>query len=232
MTRGAVFRYLGWQVWDRTGPRLFACVIIALAINWPLHYGIRESAPPPEQLRPMLAQLHQQFAFVYSLLLCGGLISQDRVMGFYRFYFAKPVSPSWFYAQHVTLALIGMLASSAVFVVSFSLLVQPAWHFNLLANSATLFLLVGMMCVVFSTLSKHDWLWTVIALVVINVLRARFPAEAGGAGRVLQYVLPPSHLIGADQDLRAWQWLWVGSWGAGLFAAALLLLARRPLGED
>ena len=54
---------------------------------------------------------------------------------------------------------------------------------------------------------------------------------AGLSGRVLHAVLPPNHLVD-ERVLSLGQWAWVGGWGVGLFLLGLLILRRRPLGED
>lgn len=89
-----------------------------------------------------------------------------------------------------------------------------------------------MLCVAFSTLSKHDWLWAVVALVVASVLRSRWPAERSTLGKVFNAVLPPSHLLSPSMRLDAWHWAWVAGWGLGLLALTIVILWRRPLGED
>lgn len=232
MSRGGVVRYLGWQIMDRTALRLIACLIISAAIMVPIRVGTRTGPPAPEMAVQLLTALHQQFAFVFMLLFTNGIIAEDRRLGFFRFYFAKPVSPLWFYAQHIGLGLVAMLAASAAFATMFALTIAPVWHFSIMANALALFLLAGMLVVMFSALSRYDWLWMFAVLAVASTARGRWPAGESTLGSVLHAVLPPNHLIGASVQPDRAGWLWIGAWALGLFALTMLLLARRPLGED
>jgi hypothetical protein len=154
------------------------------------------------------------------------------VQNFFRFYLAKPVSPLWFYGEHVVLAGLTLLAASAGFVALFSLTVHPIWSFGLVQRALVLWLLIGMPIVVCSTLSRHDWLWGIVPWLLSATLRGRWPKDQSTIGDVLHAVLPPYHLAGSESVITTAGWLWIVGWALGFFALTLLLLARRPLAED
>lgn len=234
MMRGYAARYLPWQVRDWHGPKVLGAWVIAAAICLPLRAGLNRSAPSDVQLLELARQLHRQLAFIYVLLLYGGIIANDRAQGFYRFYLAKPVSPLWFYGQAAALSLLGVLAGSAGFVAIFSLAVRPVWSWVFLSDGLAMGLLVGAIILAFSTISKLDWMWMIVVLLVSTVLRGRFPAEASRVGSVLHAVLPPNHLLGSQSlsRLDAAGWTWLCGWALGLAMLTLVMLRRRPLGED
>lgn len=229
--RGQALRYLGWQVWDRTGPRLLASWFIMLALSAALHTGMSDGGPPDDRLRPILEQLHQQMIFISMLLLTHGIVSADRTMGYFRFYFAKPVSPVWYYGQALILAFAALVAASAGWVVFSSWLLKPMWQWSLLLNAVALFALFGLLMFVFSMLTRYDWLFLILVVVLCLFLRARWPASRGGVGPLLDAVLPPTHLIGWNVHPTAPQWLWLGGWSLGLFLVGLAILRWRPIGE-
>ena len=229
--RGHVLRYLGWQIWDRTGPRVLASWFIMLALTAAVHTGVSRGAPPDESLRQIMAQLHQQMVFISMILLTHGIVATDRTQGFFRFYFAKPVSPVWFYGQSLVLAFIGLIAASAGFVVFASWLIKPLWPWALVLNAIALFALFGLLMFVLSMVTRFDWLFLILIVVLSLFLRARWPADKGGAGRVLDAVLPPTHLIGWSVHPTTSQWLWLGGWSLGLFLLGLAILRFRPIGE-
>ncbi len=231
MTRGEVLRYLGWQVRDRTGPRILVPWLITAAICLPLHFAMTSDGPPsPEPLGRMVQGLYFQLACLAVVVLFHGIVAEDRTKGYYRFYLAKPVSPLWFYGQSFVLAVVGMLVFTAGFLTIFSLAVHPAWHWRLLTSGAALGLLIGGMIFAFSTVSSLDWLWMIGAVIAASYLRARFPRGESALGKVLHAVLPPNQLVD-EATLTAGEYAWVAGWGIGLFALGLLVLRRRPLGE-
>ena len=230
MMRGQALRYLGWMTFDRTMPRLLACWVIIAAICLPMHFAMRNSAPPPEVLAGMVRQLHTQFVWISVLVIFHGIIAEDRTRGFYRFYLAKPVSPLWFYGQSYVLGLAATVLYSAGFAVIFSLMVKPAWSFAYMKNGLANGLLVGGLLFVFSALMARDWFGMVVILVATAILRGRYPADASTTGKVLNAVLPPIHLMNGNPT--AAQWAWIAAWGLGFVALGLLVLRRRPLGED
>ena len=93
MIRGTAGRYLLWQIWDRTGPRILAAWFIALALTALIHTAIKNGAPPDETLQVMMAQMHQQILWIAIIMMVHGIVASDRTLGFFRFYFAKPISP-------------------------------------------------------------------------------------------------------------------------------------------
>ena len=231
--RGQALRYIGWQIWDRTGPRLLVSLTIVAAICLPLHFAMKDRPPPPEQLTAVMRALYQQFAAIAVVVFFHGIVSEDRTKGYFRFYLAKPASPLWLYGQAFVLAVLGMLTFSVGFLAIFSFAVLPAWEWQVVLYGLGLSLLLGGLIFCFSPLSRHDWLWMIIAIVTASVLRGRFPAAGTNGstfGRVVEAVLPPNQLL--FEPLTARQWAWLGGWGLGLFVIGLLILRWRPLGED
>lgn len=230
--RGHALRYAGWQIWDRTGPRVLTALFISVGFLTLVRLGVTsDNPPPPEQFRILLAQFHQNLAFIWVLVLTHGVVSEDRTRGYYRFYLAKPAAPTWFYGQHIVLAFAGALVSSAGYVIASSLLVRPLWHWALLENTVALFALFGMLVVFFSTLVRHDWICAVVVLIAGVVARERWKMDTT-LGKIVNVALPPNHKIGWRQELDSAEWAWIGAWAAGLFLLSLLVLRVRPLGED
>jgi hypothetical protein len=226
MMRGTVWRYLGWQVLDRTGPRLLAAWLVVAALCLPLEFS-----QPDRAARAIFQSLHFQLACLAVIVLFHGIVAEDRVRGYYRFYLAKPVSPLWFYGQSVGLAVAAMVAFSAGYVAIFSLLVLPVWDWHVLTSAAALGLLVGGMMFALSTITQRDWLWMIVAVVATSILRSRFPRAESTVGRVLHVALPPNQLTN-EAALSAPEWAWLAAWAGGFLALGMLVLRRRPLGED
>jgi hypothetical protein len=232
MMRGAAVRYLGWQLVDRTGPRLLAGWLVAVGLCVLLHFASTGGpAPPPEVVSSMFRTVHFQLACLAVVILFHGIVAEDRVKGYFRFYLAQPVSPLWFYGQSAMLAVLAMVIFSAGYVAIFSLAVVPVWDWRVLTSGLALALLIGGVMFALSTVTQRDWIWMVVAIVGIATLRSRFPRAKSPFGAVLHAVLPPNHLLN-ELALTLRQWVWVATWAAALFALGMLVLRKRPLGED
>lgn len=231
MMRGHVLRYLGWQVWDRTGPRLLVMLLITAAVSLPAHFAVRDEPPSPEQLERFASGFFTQLLYLGLVIFFHGIVAEDRTRGYFRFYLAKPASPLWFYGQSFVLGVAGMLVFTAGFLAIFSVAVGPAWLWTLLTPALATALLMGGMVFLFSTISARDWLWMIVVAIGATILRHRFPAGASPTGRILNAVLPPNHLVD-ESTLSAAQWAWIVAWAAGLIVLAMVVLRRRPLGED
>lgn len=231
MMRGRVLRYAAWQLLDRTGPRLLAAGLVAAAFCLPVRATLPNPPPPPEMVSALFRSMHFQLACLAVVVLFHGIVSEDRVKGYYRFYLAKPVSPLWFYGQSAALALGAMVTFSAAFVTIFSLWVRPVWDWRIVTSGAALGLLIGGMLFALSTITQRDWVWMIVAIVATTMLRSRFPSTESSVGRVLHILLPPNHLTD-ERALSAPEWAWLVAWAVGLFALGLVVLRLRPLGED
>jgi hypothetical protein len=231
MMRGHAVRYLGWQLLDRTGPRLLSAWLVVVGLCAPLAFARPDRPVPPQALESMFQALHFQLACLAVIILFHGIVAEDRVKGYYRFYLAKPVSPLWFYGQSAALAVVAMVGFSGGFVAIYSLLVAPVWDWHVMVSGAALGLLVGGLLFALSTVTQRDWLWAVIALVVTSVLRSRFPRGESAVGQVLHVVLPPNHLTN-ETALSGSEWAWVAAWALGFVALGMAVLRQRPLGED
>ena len=231
-TRGMAFRYTGWMLADRHVPRLLGSLAMGAAMMLPIWIASSRNQIPEAQAASFQAQLHQTVVFIAALLCANGIIAVDRHQSFFRFYLAKPVSPLWFYGEHIVLAGVTMVAVSAGYVAVFATTVQPLWTWALLQRALVLWLLIGMPIVLLSTVSRHDWLWGIVPWLLSAVLRGRWPRGESLLGDVLHAALPPYHLMGNEPVLTASAWLWIGGWALACFAGALAVLARRPLAED
>ena len=123
-------------------------------------------------------------------------------------------------------------ALKAGYVVLASWLIKPLWPWTLVLHAVAQFALFGLLLFVISMLTKHDWLFLILIMVLCLFLRARWPAAKGGIGPVLNAVLPPVHLIGWDVLPAGSQWLWLAGWSLGLFLVGLAILRFRPIGES
>jgi hypothetical protein len=77
-------------------------------------------------------------------------------------------------------------------------------------NGLALGLLLGGLLFFFSTITARDWMAMLAVVLVAALLRARWPRADSTLGKVIDAVLPPSHLHG--QTLTAVQLSCLGGW--------------------
>jgi len=234
--RGNALRYVGWQARDRALPRLAVCLAVIAALGLPVATGARLSGLP-FGAEILVRGIHGEMTVLFALIMAAGVIAQDRNRGWFRFYLAKPVSPLWFYGQGAALSLAGMFAASAATQVFFMVSVDTGWSWVLMRDGALAYVLVGATVLFWSSLVRRDWLFALGTLILSSAARGLLPRERGGLGAVLHAILPPFHLLETNamagaQAIPREDLLWIGAWGVGLGVVAMVILRRRPLGED
>jgi hypothetical protein len=224
--------YLGWQARDvLRGPGLVAAIISGFfaVLVWKLPGAALEAGGAT-----LLAGYLQQVGWPLVLVATGEIVRTDRVEGYYRFYFARPVRPALFYLVRWLLGfalVLAAVASTALAVLART--GESGLDPGLVGQLALTYLLLGGTVFFLSTAGTsgpRDWLAALLIHVFQNTVADLLGrgVDLWAALRWLHAVLPPMHRLGAGLD--AADALHAGLYGAGLVAATLLLLERRPLG--
>src|SRR5688500_13006838 len=88
-------------------------IIIGLLWGYLQLLPFRQSFSPemtPELIVRLVTLLAGSLVSIAVLIALNGIISTDRKMGYYRFMFAKPVSPVRYYGQLFVVHLVGLLS--------------------------------------------------------------------------------------------------------------------------
>ncbi|MHB0948535.1 MAG: hypothetical protein ACYC4J_05670, partial [Gemmatimonadaceae bacterium] len=125
--RGHLARYAAWQFRDYVIEKGIGTLLVAVLGGYLSLMLLRETLQqrgvvPQDVYDLMLAQLVSNLVFVGALFATNGIVSDDRKNGYFRFYFAKPVSMTAFYLQKYLLAFAGFMMVTVLLV--------PGWmHF-------------------------------------------------------------------------------------------------------
>lgn len=240
MNRRQIAAYFPWQLWDFMLDRgialLFIGGLMGLSVLWPGYIALSEQMPrelvPVELFKIAVAQQ----VSILVVVAASGIVANDRLGGYYRFLFSKPVRMPVYYALQFLVTLAGLLAVALILMFAFWLMigwVSPAIPFVMIVAT---YVALGGTIFFFSTLTRLDWamlvlLWGVSAL-----------SRTLAAGRdwydVVRWVLPPTHQIdklrgalfaGTGLDLAGTAWL-VG-YGLVFFLAGLVVLQRKAIAE-
>lgn len=173
--------------------------------------------------------------FLGALFAMNGIVANDRKQGYYRFLFAKPLSPMRYYGQAFLIHSVGYLAVVSALAVVYGLLVWPLLSLPLVYVLALMFLLYAGITFALSAAARWDWLSLVTVTVLATFMWERFGASASPVAKLL-YLLPPLHRTGdiymavAKGDPLDWPLLWwFAGYGAVCFVIGLVVLRYRRL---
>jgi len=178
--RARLGRYFLWQLHDYLLHRapatasvltLFAYLTVAPILNGSLTNGQRLSLAtlPTPIVQQFFRDLLESFVLLGTLFATNGIVATDRKMGYYRFYFSKPLSAPRFYANAFAACGTGMLVVALLLLGVFALAVRPLFPASLLPVVAAMYLAYGGVGFLLSTIWRFDWLSLVtVAVVVVN----------------------------------------------------------------
>jgi hypothetical protein len=225
-------RYLPWMVRDLAvaqGAILAAVGVLAwLILN-------RVDPPPAPGTGPgMVVTAMQQMALPFLLYCSAAIVSNDRVHGYYRSYFSRPMNPPLYYFTRWVLGGLFFLLIGPVFTLALSLAIGSfPFSWDLLGQLALSYLQLGGLVFFFSAFARGDWLFGLLVLIVESVLYSlrKSGVDLPAIWDSVLTILPPLHLSAVNRPLPAGSaLLHVVLYGTGLVIAGLVLLRLRPLG--
>jgi hypothetical protein len=212
-------------------------------MTFPIIMALREmraqaplGAPGVIPARYAVVSLFAEFSLIAVLIGINGVVSNDRVRGYYRFLFAKPLSIPRYYAQAYAVNGLGLLATALAVLAAIYALGYPVFPARVLLTVGLVYLSLGGVGFFYSTLARFDWVLMGATWGLAQVLRAVYPAHESRAGDVLDVILPPFHRLrdvgmqlargeAADSGML----IWLLGWGISGVVIGLLILRRRPL---
>ncbi|MEX0691205.1 MAG: hypothetical protein WD934_02745 [Gemmatimonadales bacterium] len=229
-----LLRYLPRHFLDLLMTRGAVMVVIGFLLTLPMSLSGVDDATP-EQLMRVLREALGSMGLFYTLLASYGLVGADVRQGFYRFLFAKPVSPvSYYLLSYVATTIVFCLAIFASFGL-IAVMVAPVWPgWPALGDVLADYFLVSGLVLVFSRLTNADWIFGPVILGVSALLRGNYPADQSALGKVLNVVLPPTdtgRLFPYDGGVN-WEPLLIQlAYAAVLVALAMLIVRKLPMGS-
>ncbi len=240
MNRRQISAYVPWQLWDFALDRgvalLFVGGLMGLSVLWPGYVAFREQMPPGQIPGKLLEIAVAQQVSILVVIAASGIVANDRVGGYYRFLFSKPVRMPAYYALQFLVTLTGTLLATLILLSAFWLLVGWVSPAVPLVMVVATYLALGGTIFFFSTFTRLDWAMLVLLWGASALSRALAAGEPWY--QVARLVLPPTHQIdklrgalfaGVEVDVAGTAWL-VG-YGLALFLAGLVVLHRKAIAE-
>ena len=181
--------------------------------------------------------------FVGALFAMNGIVANDRKQGFYRFLFAKPVTPTRYYGQAFFVHWAGFVGVMIVLGLVYGVLIWPVLSRPLLLVIALMFVAYSGIAFLLSAAARWDWMSLVVVSVAATYLWTRYGESTHPLAKLL-FLLPPLHLADevyasvsgapmyASSAPAAVPWVilwWLTGYGAACYAAGLVVLRYRRL---
>jgi hypothetical protein len=194
----------------------------------------KQSAQVPMAM--LVANIASPIVSLAVLIAVNGIVSNDRKTGYYRFLFAKPVSPPLFYAQLFCVHFAGVLIVMATLGGMFRLWVGPIALPYLLLYAAIIYIAMGGIGFFISAATRFDWVVLSAVWVGSRIIRAVYHDVPDFRSQLIQ-ILPPVHRVDElanDLLLRGRMadptgMVWLVAYGAVFFALGLLTVHRRSM---
>lgn len=234
--------YARWQLRDYFANKGFGTLLIVALLLFsaylPYRAAVSGGAGPDaiEMVLTMaLTQIITSFVLFGVLFATNGIVSEDRKLGYYRFYFAKPVSVVAFYAQKFVVHLVGFLLLGAVMLAAYSALMRPTFPSALFPVLALLFVGLGGIGFMLSAVTTADWVSLIGVYVVSLIAWTMYGVDEGWRGMLVR-LLPPVHKLGeiygavvASEPVPMKWLMWITAYGFGCALVGLYVLSRRRL---
>lgn len=231
-----VRRYALWQLKDFARERGIALLLVGFLIGFTIVGPVRAVGRTIDAAvaKTLLTAIVAQVAFILAFITLNGIVSTDRKMGYYRFLFSKPVSITSYYAQLFVVYFVGFLVVTAILLGAFAIFAHPVSPVGALVFSALVFLSLGGIAFLVSSLVRYDW--PVLAAITLGsvILHSMWQYREGWRRLVLSILPPLYRLTDSLPDImnrgvvNTDDVLWLLGYSAICFAGGLLVLSRRP----
>lgn len=228
-------RYARWQLQDFFMDRGIALVLIGVLLASPdiilMH---RLSGPFQREPGQILVRFAASTAIIFSLVTLNAQVSGDRTRGYFRFLFAKPVSPAAFYAQQFALWFLGLMVVVSGLVGVFALTAGPVSPWPTLWYVALVYLGFGGVGFFISTVTRRDWLILIGFWTISQILVSLYKDRDSWIENFFFLLPPVEHLDNASRALLrqgmvgASDVAWILGYSAIFFVLGLFVLHRRP----
>ena len=243
-------RYFWWQLHDymlHQAPATIAIMLLwsyltlAPILNGSMTAGRRYTIAtlPENVVRSFFADSLGSLLLLATLFATNGIVATDRRTGFYRFYFAKPVSAPRFYTNAFVANGVGVLLVSLILLVAFAAFLRPIFAASFIPVVAAMYIAYGGVGFLLSTIWRFDWL-SLVTVAVISALGWAMWGDDPGIPGILVHLLPPMHrasslyaFVAGAADRFPWgAQLWLSAYGAVCFLVGLWILRTRSLASQ
>jgi hypothetical protein len=243
-------RYFWWQFHDymlHQAPAtaavltMYAYVTLMPILNGSLTNArvFKVSTLPMTVVQRFFSDSLASFILLGTLFATNGIVATDRKTGFYRFYFAKPVSAPRYYTNAFIANGTGMLTVSLLLLAGFALFVRPVLPLSFIPVVAAMYVAYGGVGFMLSTIWRFDWLSLVTVAIVSSLGWGMWGKDPGIRGWLV-HLLPPMHratelyayVAGTSSSFPWTIQLWLTGYGTMCFLIGIWILRTRSLATE
>ena len=238
MSRGRLAKYSLWQFRDFVMEKGISIIIIGLLWGYLQLLPFRQSFSPemtPELITRLVTLLAGSLVSIAVLIALNGIISTDRKLGYYRFMFAKPVSPLRYYGQLFVVHLVGLLSGMVLLAGVFFFVAGRFNVWNVVLYTSIIYVALGGIGFFISAASRYDWVTLAAVWVGARILRGLYGNGDDWKSKAVE-LLPPVHKVDtvagsiiANGSAPLGDVAWLVGYGALFFVLGLVVLQRRSL---
>jgi hypothetical protein len=240
---GRVGRYALWQLRDFFMGKGAVFVIFAGVFGVAAHASLNmngagwKHAPNAELMSRLgIAGPITFLSFFGIVIVCSSLVSGDRMQGYFRFLFAKPVNLVQYYVQLWLLTGVCVIALAVALTWLWGVIEAPVAIGRIAATFAVSYVVVGGLSFLLSTLMRFDWLMTLVLWTLAQVAGTVF-SDRPAIKAIVGALLPPSEhytavrqaLASATAPVPATDLAWVLGYGVACLIIGLVILRKRPM---
>jgi hypothetical protein len=251
--RARLGRYALWQFYDFGVSIAFLTILIfaLIGVSFLMSLSAQEAFLVSQHRTMSLGQkltyfkqLAEMFTSLTPMLVMSGIVSTDRTSGYTRFLFAKPLSPTRYYAQAVFVKWIGYLLVGHLLMWWYGFYAPiPDYSWRAVVALSSPFISVGGILFLLSVLTRVDGAAGILFLLCSAIAWDRWE-HVTGFRHALTYVLPPLTKVAAIQEWfigingagtvmeipfpAKWFW-WLTGYGLVCLVVGLVILRRAPL---
>jgi hypothetical protein len=236
-------RYSLWQFRDFVFERGVAILIIGFLWGYVLIEPLRRSmgpawnGPQGTTVFGIALQVSSAIVSLSVLIALNGIVSSDRKLGYYRFFFSKPVNHVLYYTQLFFVYMVGVVASMLVLSLLLHTVLPTFSIPNFLLYTVLVYVAMGGIGFFLSVATRYDWLTLAAVWLGARMLRGLYGPRNDWRSKLVE-VLPPVHKLDAVANsligtgtAHATDVLWLFGYGALFFALGLVALRWGSLAD-
>jgi hypothetical protein len=242
MSRGRLGRYAVWQFRDFWLERGIGILIIGGLWGYVVLEPLRRTLGPQwrepnASITGIVLQVASAVVSLAVLIAVNGIVSTDRKQGYYRFLFAKPVNPVYFYTQAFFVYMAGVIGAMLALAMLLRIILPSFSVVNFLIYSALIYIAMGGIGFFLSVATRFDWLTLAAVWLGARILRGVYGPRGGWRSKLVE-ILPPVHKLDevansliASRTAPAWDVAWLAAYGVLFLVLGLVLLRRGRLAD-
>ena len=239
----ALLRYAPYQMGDYLRERGLVTIGVGLLLGYLMSLNVAghlgDDARRAREISPVFfSTAGGLIAWFGALTAINGIASNDRVRGYYRMLFSRPVGIVSYYLQAWLVHGLGFLLVVVVLLGVYAATVTPFLPMWLLPWVVLAWFLLGGIGFLLSAITRFDGILFVVVVLVSLILRTAMARREDAAADIVRVLTVPidrlqSIMVAAidERTPPGSDVMWVAGYGLAALAIGAVIIHRRELGR-